>query len=169
MAPEVIRGAGQPSWDMLPYSCKSDCWSLGVILYILLSGQQPFVRNRSSMDKLKRSVMTGAFTMTGSRWEKVSEEGKELVTNLLQVEPDKRLSAKEILEARWFTEDTKTVKSALEVMGLNELDSIPSEEEVDREHSGVGHSGGSTSTPSEPPVMSNHSGDSRAGHDSAVE
>ena len=85
MAPEVIRGAGQPSWDMLPYSCKSDCWSLGVILYILLSGQQPFVRNRSSMDKLKRSVMAGAFTMKGSRWEKVSEEGKQLVTNLLQV------------------------------------------------------------------------------------
>ena len=85
MAPEVIKGAGQPSWDMIPYSCKSDCWTLGVILYILLSGQQPFVRNRSSMDKLKRSVMAGAFTMKGSRWEKVSEEGKQLVTYLLQV------------------------------------------------------------------------------------
>ena len=84
-APEVIKGAGQPSWDMIPYSCKSDCWTLGVILYILLSGQQPFVRNRSSMDKLKRSVMAGAFTMKGSRWEKVSEEGKQLVTYLLQV------------------------------------------------------------------------------------
>ena len=68
-----------------------------------------------------------------------------------QVEPDKRLSAKEILEARWFTEDIEAVNSALEVgdhfkscdqlvvwkvMGLDELDSIPSEEEVDREDSG---------------------------------
>ena len=85
MAPEVIRGAGQPSWDMVPYSCKSDCWSLGVILYMLLSGQQPFVKNRSNMDNLKRSVMAGAFTTTGSRWDKVSEEGKKLVTDLLQV------------------------------------------------------------------------------------
>ena len=85
MAPEVIRGAGQPSWDMVPYSCKSDCWSLGVILFILLSGQQPFVRNRSSMDNLKRSVMAGDFKMKGSRWENVSEEGKQLVTNLLKV------------------------------------------------------------------------------------
>ena len=30
MAPEVIQGAGEPSRNMLPYSCKSDCWSLGV-------------------------------------------------------------------------------------------------------------------------------------------
>jgi len=163
MAPEVIRGAGQPSWDMVPYSCKSDCWSLGVILYILLSGQQPFVRNRSSMDNLKKSVMAGAFTMKGSRWEKVSEEGKELVTKLLQVDPDKRLSAKEILEASWFTGDTETVNSALEVIGLDELDSIPSEEELDREDSGVGHSGGSTSTPSDARGTLNHSGDSGAG------
>jgi len=163
MAPEVIRGAGHPSWDMVPYSCKSDCWSLGVILYILLSGQQPFVRNRSSMDNLKKSVMAGAFTMKGSRWEKVSEEGKELVTKLLQVDPDQRLSAKEILEASWFTGDVETVNSALEVMGLDELDSIPFEEEVDREDSGVGHSGGSTSTPSDARGTLNHSGDSGAG------
>ena len=47
--------------------------------------------------------------MKGSRWEKVSEEGKQLVTCLLQVDPEKRLSAKEILEARWFTEDGETV------------------------------------------------------------
>ena len=33
-----------------------------------------------------------------------------------QVDPDKRLSAKEILEARWFTEDEETVNSALEVV-----------------------------------------------------
>ena len=77
---------------------------------------------------------------------------------MIQVESDKRLSAKEILEARWFTEDIETVKSALEVttcytylgsniynsifckvMELNELDSVPNEEEVDREDSGEDH------------------------------
>ena len=37
------------------------------------------------MDNLKRTVMAGDFKMKGSRWEKVSEEGKQLVTNLLKV------------------------------------------------------------------------------------
>ena len=49
------------------------------------------------------------------------------------------------------------------VMGLDELDSIPSEEEVDREDSGVGHSGGSTSTPGDARVILKYSGDSGAG------
>ena len=40
MAHEVIQGAGEPLWNIRPYSCKSDCWSLGVILYILLSGDR---------------------------------------------------------------------------------------------------------------------------------
>ena len=85
MAPEVIQGAGEPSWNIRPYSCKSDCWSLGVILYVLLSGRQPFVRNRSSMEKLKRSVLAGNFNMEGRSWAKISEEGKQLVRSLLKV------------------------------------------------------------------------------------
>ena len=85
MAPEVIRGAGEPLWNISPYSCKSDCWSLGVILYVLLSGRQPFVRNRSSMEKLKKSVLAGNFNMEGRCWAKISEEGKQLVRSLLKV------------------------------------------------------------------------------------
>ena len=65
MAPEVISRHGSSpsnstdSGSELSYSCKSDCWSMGVLLYILLSGRQPFRRKASSLEVLKKAITSG--------------------------------------------------------------------------------------------------------------
>ena len=91
MAPEVISLAN----SKLPntkYSCKSDCWSLGVVLYMLISGHQPF--RDSNTDMLQEKIVTGQYEpMVGGRWQGVSDDAKDLVSKLLVVDPACRLGA----------------------------------------------------------------------------
>jgi len=99
MAPEVWALRSTPHTS---YTCKSDCWSLGVVLHCLLSGQQP------SHSQLQISYEN----MMGEAWDSVSKAAKDLVMRLLSVEPEQRPSSAEILRHPWFTEDDTTCSQA---------------------------------------------------------
>merc|ERR1712025_354704 len=114
-APEVISLSGKLSHS---YTEKADCWSLGVVLYMLLSGTQPF-RDCSSSG-LQKIILEGKFDpMTGGRWEAVSEVAKDLVGKLLVVDPSMRLGAEEIMSHGWFQADRQVVRQAEVIMGLD--------------------------------------------------
>ena len=91
IAPEVIKNS---------YNEKCDLWSCGVILYILLCGSPPFYGKNEK--EIFKKIIEGNFTFRHKIWNKISTEAKNLVLKLLQVNPDKRLSAKEALEDIWF-------------------------------------------------------------------
>jgi len=113
MAPEVIALTRAPN---LSYTSKSDCWSLGVILYILLSGEQPF---NQSLDVLPLSsqIQFGRYKqMEGGLWDKVSHQAKDLVSKLLVVNVNDRLSASEILQHGWFVDDDLTCSQSRNIM-----------------------------------------------------
>ena len=115
MAPEVSR-LESPGQLYPPYSHKVDCWSLGVILYTLLSGRRPF---KTGLE-LHTNIMAGRYKpMEGPHWDNVSAAAKSLVKKLLDVNPETRWSTEQVLAHRWFIEDEAAVNAAKAVMFRN--------------------------------------------------
>ncbi|EDV26912.1 uncharacterized protein TRIADDRAFT_49991 [Trichoplax adhaerens] len=93
MAPEVINDLG--------YTRKCDVWSIGVIMYMLLCGEGPFIADDE--DKLFELIKKGEITFNQPIWKTVSDSAKELLQRILCVNTAKRYTAKEILNHSWIT------------------------------------------------------------------
>lgn len=104
------------------YTSKADCWSMGVLLYLLLSGQRPF-----SGEDMQTAIMAGRFgPMTGDYWDgarvlPVTDTAKDVVKKLLTVDPEKRLSAEEALQHEWIAKDETMRRLAARLMGIRYL------------------------------------------------
>ena len=94
VAPEIINSQG--------YDIKVDCWSLGVILYVMLCGFPPFYADDN--DTLFRLIKESDFDFPSPYWDNVSDSAKDLIKNLLVVDSHKRLTTEEILKHPWLTQ-----------------------------------------------------------------
>ena len=92
VAPEVLLKK--------PYGMESDMWSAGCVAFLLLSGDVPFAGE--TQKDLFRAIVAGKYAIT-DYWTEVSDEGKQFVSDLLQVDPTKRLSAKDALNHAWMS------------------------------------------------------------------
>jgi calcium-dependent protein kinase len=91
IAPEVISEK---------YNEKCDIWSCGVIMYILLCGQPPF--NGRNDFEIMENVKIASYSF-GKKFAKISKEAIDLIKCMLEVDINKRISAKECLAHNWFS------------------------------------------------------------------
>ncbi|XP_061676320.1 serine/threonine-protein kinase D1 isoform X8 [Syngnathoides biaculeatus] len=90
LAPEVLRNKG--------YNRSLDMWSVGVIIYVSLSGTFPFNEDEDINDQIQNA----AFMYPPYPWKKVSPEAIDLINNLLQVKIRKRYSVDKTLSHAWL-------------------------------------------------------------------
>ncbi|KAM9709000.1 serine/threonine-protein kinase D1 [Menidia menidia] len=90
LAPEVLRNKG--------YNRSLDMWSVGVIIYVSLSGTFPFNEDEDINDQIQNA----AFMYPAHPWKKVSLEAIDLINNLLQVKMRKRYSVDKTLSHPWL-------------------------------------------------------------------
>uniref|UniRef100_A0A914UIY4 Uncharacterized protein n=1 Tax=Plectus sambesii TaxID=2011161 RepID=A0A914UIY4_9BILA len=97
VAPEVLKKQG--------YDMSCDVWSMGVLLYTMLSGQTPFATGPNDTPaQILQRVGEGRFSLSGGNWDSVSELAKDLVERMLHVDPAKRLSARQVLVHPWIAQ-----------------------------------------------------------------
>lgn len=82
------------------YDQMSDMWSVGCIVFLLLSGNLPFMGR--SQKELFRKIVAGKYEFDDDDWADVSDDAKDLVNRLLVLDPDNRLSATEALKHKWL-------------------------------------------------------------------
>uniref|UniRef100_A0A5B7AXG8 non-specific serine/threonine protein kinase n=1 Tax=Davidia involucrata TaxID=16924 RepID=A0A5B7AXG8_DAVIN len=91
MAPEVLKRN---------YGQEVDVWSAGVILYILLCGVPPFWAETEQ--GVAQAIIRSVIDFKRDPWPKVSDNAKDLVKRMLDPDPNRRLTAQEVLEHPWI-------------------------------------------------------------------
>ncbi|KRY81616.1 Ribosomal protein S6 kinase 2 alpha [Trichinella pseudospiralis] len=138
VAPEVLKRQG--------YDKACDIWSLGVLLYTVLSGSTPFATGpQDSAQEILARVGEGRFNLTDGIWSTVSDGAKDLIQKMLHVDPQQRITAQQILQHRWvtnrqflpnsriaFSNDFTHVKAAMKATynAINKVQTLPALEPV---------------------------------------
>lgn len=102
LAPEIMAKKHSDNSSTIVYSNKVDVWSIGCMLYVILTGYLPF--NNSTQQALYQSVLSGKFAMEPLGEQYISDSCIAFLRYILAVDPSKRPSAKEALAHPWFTE-----------------------------------------------------------------
>lgn len=81
------------------YSKAVDIWSMGCVLYTVLCGFPPFYDE--NIEVLTDNVTKGRFTFLQPWWDEISQDAKDLISKMLNIDPDQRITIEEIWQHPW--------------------------------------------------------------------
>ncbi|XP_073269568.1 calcium-dependent protein kinase 2-like isoform X2 [Primulina huaijiensis] len=110
IAPEVLKRR---------YGPEVDIWSVGVMLYILLSGVPPFWAE--SENGIFNAILRGHVDFSSEPWPSISNGAKDLVRKMLNSDPKLRLTAFDVLNHPWIKEDGEAPDTPLDNAVLDRL------------------------------------------------
>lgn len=96
-----------------------DVWAAGVIMYILLCGFPPFVSPENEQEELFERILSGHYEYTAPYWDSVSESAKQLISNMLQIQPELRFSAEDVLDHPWLAVNIHSLYISLTIRSLS--------------------------------------------------
>merc|ERR1711988_1893710 len=124
MAPEIVEAFIEDTEEDFKYDKRCDLWSLGVMMYILLSGYPPFSGScgqkcawaqGGQCDLCQLNLFTniqhGMFEFHPKEWSCVSRPAKDLIRRLLVKDAKKRLSARDVLNHEWIDNNNQSFLS----------------------------------------------------------
>ncbi|TSM36138.1 CaM kinase-like vesicle-associated protein [Bagarius yarrelli] len=109
LAPEVV--------GRQRYGRPVDCWAIGVVMYILLSGNPPFYDEADDDDddthdkNMFRKILSGDYEFDSPYWDDISDSAKSLVAALMEVDQDQRLTAQEAISHEWISGNAASDKN----------------------------------------------------------
>ncbi|KAG8129754.1 hypothetical protein E2320_016430 [Naja naja] len=102
------------------YGRAVDCWAVGVIMFILLSGNPPFYddtddeNSDSHNRRIFRKILAGEYDFDSPYWDDISVAAKKLVSRLMEVDQDQRITAQEALGHIWISGNIASEKNLKE-------------------------------------------------------
>ncbi|KAM6186480.1 ribosomal protein S6 kinase alpha-2 isoform 2-T2 [Rhynchocyon petersi] len=95
VAPEVLKRQG--------YDAACDVWSLGILLYTMLAGFTPFANGpEDTPEEILARIGSGQYALSGGNWDSISDAAKDVVSKMLHVDPQQRLTAVQVLKHPWI-------------------------------------------------------------------
>nr|XP_048277084.1 ribosomal protein S6 kinase alpha-2 isoform X2 [Myodes glareolus] len=95
VAPEVLKRQG--------YDAACDVWSLGILLYTMLAGFTPFANGPDDTpEEILARIGSGKYALSGGNWDSISDAAKDVVSKMLHVDPQQRLTAVQVLKHPWI-------------------------------------------------------------------
>lgn len=100
MCPEILQGK--------KYNEKCDIWSCAVVIYLMIVGYPPFFGK--TKQEIIQKITSGYIDYSDDIWDSISPECKNLLSQMFVQDPDKRISASDVMKSPWIAKVTTDTK-----------------------------------------------------------